>query len=229
MASTTSGTTSFSLDVDEIIEEALDPLGGEHTSGISAAKARRKLNLLLITLQAKNVPLNKIEYVSIPLIADTASYTFNADVVDVLELTLKTTLTGVETALERIGIREYHNIFNKTQEGRPTLYSLDRQDNTVKLKLWMVPTTNDTYTAECAVVKRIEDITASYQRLDLPHRYLPLVVAWLAYELAISRPNTDPQKVADLRSKRDDIMVDVFDEDRERVDFIITPGGINGR
>ena len=57
MAAVTSNQTLFSLDVDDIIEHALLPLGGEHQSGIQAEQNRRTLNLLLIKLQNKNIPL----------------------------------------------------------------------------------------------------------------------------------------------------------------------------
>jgi hypothetical protein len=79
------------------------------------------------------------------------------------------------------------------------------------------------------VSKRIEDITASYQKLDLSYRYLPLVKKWLAYELARTRQGVPADIKAELRQAYLEAMPDTFDEDRERVDTIIIPGGIRGR
>jgi len=43
----TSGTFTFNLDIDEVIEEAMEMIGGEQTLGHEPASARRSLNLML--------------------------------------------------------------------------------------------------------------------------------------------------------------------------------------
>ena len=43
----TSGTYDFSMDIDEVIQEASEMIGGEQTLGNQAASARRSINLLL--------------------------------------------------------------------------------------------------------------------------------------------------------------------------------------
>ena len=79
------------------------------------------------------------------------------------------------------------------------------------------------------VVKKIEDITAAYQRVDLSTRYLPLLVKWLAYELSLNRIGV-PDNVKDrLKAEYKEAYTDVVEEDRERTDFIVLPGGISGR
>ena len=216
------------MDVDDIITQALDPLGGEYTSGAEAERARRILNLLLIELQNKNIPLNKIQTDSVPLIDGTASYTLDADIVDVLKLTLKNVDNSNETTLDRWSMKEYHELPNKTTEGRPTLYSTLRQNNQVNVRFWPVPNQTSEWTAELLVSKRVEDITASYQKIDLPHRYLPLLVKWLSYELSLTRQGVAAEMIAHLKQRLDEVMPDTFEEDRERVDFVIQPGHISG-
>ena len=229
MVATTSGTTVFTLDVDDIIEQALEPIGGEYTTGPEMAKARRLLNLVLIQLQNKNIPLNMITENEVSLLTGSREYVLDGDIVDVLELNIEDTsfTETLELSVERWGLREYHQIPNKETSDRPTLWTTDRQANAVTLKIW--PTPDKAYTAKLLVTKRIEDVTASYQRIDLSYRYLPLLIKWLSYEISLTRENITLEKVAWLKQERDEVMPDTFDEDRERVDFIVRPGGISGR
>ena len=119
MPSTTSGTNNFSMDVDDIVRQAMIPLGGEHTSGISSADARLTLSLLLITLSNKNIPIHKLDETTLPLVGGVAEYTLNTNIEDVLELTIEQ--YGTETTLNRYGVREFHNIPVKTMQQRPSV------------------------------------------------------------------------------------------------------------
>lgn len=226
MVASTSGLTSFTLDVDDIIDQALEPLGGEYSSGPDMDRARRTLNLVLIQLQNKNIPLNKIATNDVSVILGTREYSLDTDIVDVLELNIQETAADLEIPLERWGLREYHQIPNKAVSNRPTLWTTDRQEDRVTLKLW--PTPDKAFTAKLLVSKRVEDITAAYQRIDLSYRYLPLLVKWLSYELSINKQGISEEIRARLKLSLDEVMPDTFDEDRERVDFQVIPGGISG-
>lgn len=228
MASTTSGTTTFDLDVNEIIEQALEPLGGEHQSGIESAKARRTLNLVLIQLQNKNIPLSKLDFIDEALTVDVATLSLDNDVVDVLECSLLKDGEDVAIPLTRKGLREYQLIPSKDTSARPNLYTVERGASNLTLTFWPVPNAA-TYTAKLLVVKRIEDITASYQKVNLPYRYLPLLIKWLSYELSLHRQGIGEEVRTRLKNEVLEAMPDVFDADLERVDFVVTPGGISGR
>ena len=43
----TSGTYNFNLDIDEVIQEATEMIGGEQTLGHEPKSARRSINLML--------------------------------------------------------------------------------------------------------------------------------------------------------------------------------------
>lgn len=249
MVSQTSQTTLFSLDVDDILEAALEPLGGEHQSGIQAEKARRTLNLLLIKLQNKNIPLFKIDFVDVPLMLDgngvgITQYDLESDIVDILELNLLDLTTGISTnptsgtqiPMERYGLEEYHHIPNKFQPGRPTVWATERLRGNERVHVWPVPPANANYAAPATqwvlkllCTKRVEDVNAAYQRLDIGYRYLPLITAWLSYDLGVAKPSMDMNKLATLKDSLTDIMKDTFEEDRERADMKLIPGGISGR
>lgn len=227
--STTSGLTQYSLDVDDIIEQAAEYVKGDWTTGVEQAKARRALNLILIELQNKRVPLNKIDSISVNLVEDQKTYTLDESVSDVLEATLKTTSTGFEKPLDRWGIREYHDVPNKDQSQEPNLIAVNRNTEAVTVTFWPVPPESSKWTAELLVIKRVEDINASFQKVDLPYRYYPLLVTWLSYKLSLTREGVDENTKNRLKAELVEILNDTFEEGSERVDMFIRPGGLSAR
>ena len=229
MPSTTSGTYTFSMDVDEIIEDAFEPLGGEHISGNDAKKARRALNRLFIKLRNKNIPLSKLGTETVSLVANTHTYTLPVAVNAVLECNYYDSTSAIETPMEAMGMREFHQIPNKTATGgRPVVYCTDNERDAFLLKVWQPPTTTAN-SLKLLVSYKIEDITASYQKIDLNSKYYPLIVDWLSYEMSLSRQGIPADVRAELMAKRDESMFDVFEEDRERVSMTIVPFGVSGR
>lgn len=226
MVATTSGTNTFTMDVDDILDEALQPLGGEYTSGLDARKARRTLNLLLIELQNKEIPLHKIATEDLTLTAEDASYVLPAAIMDVLKVNIKTLDTDNESPLERYSLKQFHDIPTKLQESRPSIFTTERLKDAVTLKFW--PTPDEAYETVLLVTKKIEDVTAAYQKVDVPSRYYPLLVKCLSYALSAHRQGLDPLITARLKADRDEVLKDTFEEDKERVDFTIIPGGISG-
>jgi kynureninase len=53
----TSGTFNFSLDIDEVIQEATEMIGGEQTLGHEPKSARRSINLMLQDWQNRGILL----------------------------------------------------------------------------------------------------------------------------------------------------------------------------
>ena len=53
----TSGTYNFNLDIDEVIQEATEMIGGEETLGHTPASARRSINLMLEDWQNRGICL----------------------------------------------------------------------------------------------------------------------------------------------------------------------------
>ncbi len=228
---TTSGTTSFQLSVDDLIEQAVQPLGDEFTSGIEASKARRILNLLLIEMQNKNIPISKISTVPLATVINTATYSLDPSILDVLQVTVSMAASSVQPVtdikIEKIGLKQFQEIPNKTQANRPNTCTINRLDGNCTITFWPGPNLIYSCTLLCSI--KTQDVTAAYQTIDLPTKYLPLIVAWLAYKLSFTRTMTDPNLRPQLQAEYKEIMNDVFEEDRERVDFIVKPGGISGR
>lgn len=235
MVAVTSGTTNYSIEVDQLLESAFEPLGGEHTSAEEAKKARNTLNLLLVEMRNKNIPLNKIGVETVTVTPGTPLYVLNANIENVLSATLCDTppdpknITDIK--LQSKSIQEFFVIPNKNMVNRPNTYMVERLDAAVQVTLWPVPSIplNAPWVLKMVVARKIEDITASYQRIDLPTRYLPLLVAWLSYKLSFTRVKTEPALRQMLQAEYKEIYQDTVDADNEKTDYTVKPGGVRGR
>lgn len=218
---TISGTYTFNLEVDKILEQAFDKVGGEHVSGADAKKARTKLNLILIEMQNKEIPISQIDEVTVTAVEDQREYTLSANVNDVLAVNLMR--SSVEMTMGRLGLIEYHQIPRKSQKSRPTMYTTERDVDAVTMKVWPTPE-NSTDTFEITFFKRIDDITKSAgENVALNIRYLPSIVNILAYEIAKDRDGISEEKMGRLKMDWMDSWNWVKQEDRERATNYAVP------
>jgi len=221
---TTSGTTSFFPAVDEIIEEAYDMLGGEPQLGHDPVSARRSLNLLFIDMQNRGVPLFAQEQKTLSLVAEQVAYTLDADTVDLLEIALRRTSNSVntDTQLQRISMQEYLIIPNKDNQGRTAQVALDRQKIPV-LYVWPAPQAATTDSILYWRIRRLEDVTASFQQIDWVYRYLPAITCGLAYYMGYKRFGVAPDKLNFLKMSYEEKLMLALESDRERVDLKVAP------
>ena len=87
----TSGTTSFNLDIDDVIEEAYERCGIRNTKGYDLKSSRRSLNLLFSEWGNRGIHLWKVELKSQSLTAGQATYTTPSNCSDVLEAYVSST------------------------------------------------------------------------------------------------------------------------------------------
>jgi hypothetical protein len=220
----TSGTTSFFLEIADIIDDAMDMLGGEPVLGDEPVSARRSLNLLFIDLQNRGIPLFAQDAQTLSLVADDKDYTLDADTVDILEGMLRRTDGALVTDLQmhRISMEEYIQLPNKEQSGRPSQFALDRQKTPV-LYVWPVPESGTTDIFYYWRVRKLEDINASFQNPDIIYRYLPALTSGLAYYMGIKRPAIDFQRIQLLKADYEEKLQRAFESDTERVSMKIVP------
>jgi hypothetical protein len=216
----TSGTTSFNLTVNEIVESAYDLVGGEFITGWDAKLARRMFNLLLIDLQNRGHPLGKLEEVTVSVSTGDRDYTLDSSIIDVMHCVLRR--DGVDTEMRRVGLFEDNNIPVKSEQGRPYQYTIDRDTSAVNLKVWPTPE-NTTDTLKIWAVKKIEDVTNARENVDLSPRFQPALVFGLAYFSSFKRPDMDVQKRQELKSNYEEMLDHAFGEDKERASFFVTP------
>ena len=144
----TSGTTTFDLDIDDIIQEAYERTGARTNSGYDLKSARRSLNILFSEWGNRGVHLWKVELKEQLLTNGTATYTAPTNANDILEAYVSTT-TGTtsstnDVSLTKISRSEYAALPNKGSTGQPSQYYVDRQ-TTPTITLYQTPDAS-TYT-----------------------------------------------------------------------------------
>src|SRR6056300_549288 len=194
----TSGTYSFSMDIDEVIQEAMEMIGGEATLGEEPRSARRSINLLLQDWQNRGIQLWTIGTTAVTVTTSVTSYTLDAENIDVLEAVVNR--SGIDLQLERISMEEYMKVPRKGQTGRPTQFAVRRGRDTATVYLWPVPE-NSTDTIKFEVVRYIQDVTRSSQTADVSRRFLPCLTAGTAYFMSMKRPGVDAGRIQMLKQE----------------------------
>jgi hypothetical protein len=282
----TSGTATFNLAADEILETAFSRVGGEDISGFEARQARVALNLLMLELYNRRIPIHSVERYAVPLVVGIGTYTLPADTVDVRTATdrkaqspnrLTRTLTNplsviagstavtvsdpshgaevadivdltgvsavggitptgnviitsrtdntwtfqwtaaaastatgggtvtagylgmLDIALMRMSQDTYAQSSIKTLQAQTSQWYLAKDFDAPRVKLFPLP-----FEAGHVLMlwreRRIQDISALSNDLDLPIRFMPCVIAGLAHHLAQMRPQIDAGRRAELKA-----------------------------
>tara|TARA_B100000700_G_scaffold116068_1_gene130628 strand:+ start:3810 stop:4484 length:675 start_codon:yes stop_codon:yes gene_type:complete len=216
-----SGTYDFNLDIDEVIQEATEMIGGEDTLGHEPASARRSINLMLKDWQNRGVLLWSTSVSNVTVSASVTAYSLSSSTVDALEVVLNRDDTDIQ--LERITPEEYLLIPNKTQTGRPTQYSIRRGRDNPTLSLWPLPD-NSTDILKMEVISELQDVNKSaIQNADLPKRFLPCLTCGLAYYMAMKRPLVPENRIMMLKANYEELLMRAMEEDRERASMHVVP------
>ena len=158
----TSGTTTFNLDLTEIMEEAFDLCGVPMMSGGDFNTAKRALNLIFLEWQNKGLNLWKVEQASISLVAGTSSYAANTAALEIVDAYIRTdandTEKQIDTKLRRISRVEYNHQAKKLNQAKPTQYYVDKGTSDINLVVWSTPDSAQTYTLFYDYIKRIENL-----------------------------------------------------------------------
>lgn len=190
-------------DLPEIFEEAFERAGLEMRTGYDLKTARRSLNLLTLEWQNRGLNLWTIEPGTISLTSGTATYAFPTDTIDVIEMSLRTG-TGtnqIDTNIERISVSSYSQQSNKNTTGRPTQAFIRRLATETTVTLWPVPDSTDSYTLAYYRLSGIESIDEGISgTADMPPRFVPCLVAGLAYYIAMKRPEVN-ERVGALKQE----------------------------
>lgn len=223
---TTSGTTSFNLDLTELVEEAFERCGAELRSGYDLKTARRSLNLLFADWANRGVNLWTVAQSSITLVAGTATYDLPTDTVDLLEHVIRTgagnTSTQADLTITRISVSTYATIPNKLSQARPIQVYINRQAPTPNITVWPIPDNSQTYTFVYWYLRRIQDAGGGVNTMDVPFRFIPCMVAGLAYYLAMKIPD-GLQRLETLKAQYDEAWDLASSEDREKAAVRFVP------
>jgi len=233
----TSGTTSFNLDIDELIQEAYERIGIDGSrSGYQLKSARRSINLLLSEWDNRGVHLWKVEKATVNLVLGQAEYNYAADptnfpnnINDVLEAYVRNntdTTAPVDISLSKIDRSAYASLPNKLSQGTPSQYYVQR---TVNPSIFLYQTAGSNYSNSSNpsnyqfifyYLARIEDAGTYTNTPNVVFRFLPALTSGLAYYLAVKHA---PERIEQLRMLYEDDLQRALQEDSQRTSLYISP------
>ena len=235
MANTTSGTTTFdkTFAIDEIIEEAYERIGMQGVSGNQLRLARRSLNIMFqewgnrglhyweVANNSFTLGDGQAEYTMFRSTADgTSSATAVYGVDDVLEAVYRNA-SNVDSPLTKINRSTYQGLSNKTSEGTPTQYFVQRFIDKVTVTLYLTPGSSQAgHTVNYYYVKRIQDVGGYTNATDVPYRFVPCMASGLAFYLA---QKFNPQLVQQMKLLYEDELNRALQEDGSSSSSFITP------
>jgi len=300
----TSGTTAFNLDVNDLIEESFERCGKELRTGYDFRTARRSLNLLTIEWANRGINLWTIEQGTIPMVTGQAIYPLPNDTIDLMDTTIRQN-NGVQSNqidinISRISESTYMTIPTKLAQGRPIQVWINRQSGQENLSTALVAanvsstattitltstaslasagfvkigsetisypnvsgnelincargqngTTATAHTANATVtvqnlpcinvwptpnapgnqytfvyyrMRRIQDAGSGTYVQDIPFRFIPCMVAGLAYQLSTKLEGVLPDRIMMLKADYEQQFQLAADEDREKASVRFVP------
>ena len=222
----TSGTATFNMDFTEIAEEAWERAGREMRSGYDLRTARRSMNLLTIEWQNRGINMWTIDEGTINLVQGTSSYDLPADTIDLLEHVIRTgsgdVYTQSDLSISRISVSTYASIPNKLTQGRPIQIYIDRGQANPSVTVWPVPDASSTYVLKYYRMRRIQDAGSGVENADVNFRFLPCLVAGLAYYIAQKDPELAP-RIPMLQTEYERQFDLAAQEDREKASISLVP------
>ena len=194
-------------------------------SGYDLRTARRSLNIMSAEWSNRGLNLWTVAEGTVSITAGTATYTLPSDTIDLLEHVIRTGSgsTQSDQSLTRISGSTYATLTSKNSEGKPVQIYVDRQA-TPTVTFWPVPDSASTYTLVYWRIRRIEDVgAAASNTYDAPSRFIPPLVAGLAYQIALKRPEVDLNRVALLKAAYEEQFTLAADEDRSKASVQFVP------
>jgi hypothetical protein len=306
MASTT-GTTAFNLDMNDLIEEAFERCGQELRTGYNFRTARRSLNLLTIEWANRGLNFWTVEQGQIPMVTGQAIYPMPTDTINLLDTVIRQsngTSNQIDINISGISESTYMSLPNKLAQGRPIQVWYNRQsgqenltavtlaanisatDTTITvsdvsglttagfvkignetisypnvdpvnnqlincargqngttaaahtagpaalltvqnlpaINVWPTPNApGDQYMFVYYRMRRIQDAGSGVSVQDIPFRFIPCMVAGLAYLLSMKLPDVDPNRVMGLKAEYEQQWDLAQAEDRETAPLRFVP------
>ena len=302
---TTTGSTAFNLDMNDLIEESFERCGLEVRSGYDFRTARRSLNLLTIEWANRGINLWTVEQGQIVMNTQQALYALPIDTIDILDASTRTNngsqSNQTDINLSRISEPTYMTIPNKNTTGRPIQMWVNRQsggvastpqttlvggidadDTTITvasvanlptqgfvnigsetiayqnivgnqivnawrgqngttaaahltgvgvfnnqlpcINVWPTPNPpGNQFTLVYYRMRRIQDAGTGVRTQDIPFRFIPCMVAGLAYHLSVKIPGVDPNRMPMLKAEYEQQFQLAAEEDREKAAIRFVP------
>jgi hypothetical protein len=178
-----SGTYTFDPKTAEVVDEAFERCGISPSALVARhwKSARRSLNFMFADwTNIKRLTWKGNTDTHNPATVGETSFVLDKHVVDVSSVMLKR--DNSEIPMIGISRDDYRGISDKTIQGRPSVYFLDKQITPVMYYWQAAENTTDQFVYEQWY--RPQDILTLAETMDVPHRWLEAVASGLAVRLA---------------------------------------------
>ena len=216
----TSNSRDFELDVAEYVEEAFERCGLQLRTGYDIKTAQRSLNLMLADWANRGLNQWTVVQHTETLVKGQTDYSLPEGAIDVLGLAYRTINNGSNSdiIIQPIGRNEYLQIPDKSTEGQPSQYFIDKQISP-KIQIW--PTSNNNNDSLVFnYLRRIEDADYGPNTMQVPFRFYPCLAAGLAYYLSIKRA---PERTMLLKQSYEEEFKRAADQDEVRQSYQVRP------
>jgi hypothetical protein len=300
---TTSSTSAFNLDLNDLIEEAFERCGLELRTGYDFKTARRSLNLLTVEWANRGINLWTVEQGQITMNTGQATYALPNDTIDLLDQTIRQnngTTNQIDINISRISEPTYMTIPNKLTQGRPIQVWINRQSgqtntlpattlngaisatdvtitltstvglatsgfikvdnetivysnisgnqllncargqanttaashltgasvftqNLPSINVWPTPNAGGGYVFVYYRLRRMQDAGTGVTDQDIPFRFVPCMVAGLAYYISMKKPEVAPERIMMLKQDYEQQFQLASEEDREKAPIRFVP------
>ena len=220
-----SGSKNFELDVADYIEEAFERCGLELRTAYDLRTARRSLNLLLAEWANRGLNQWTIQEKTIAMVEGTTSYNVDSSVstaaIDVLDAFVRQAVNSENSDIQmtRLSRSEYSAIPNKSTQGQPLQFFVDKQISPT-ISVYPTPDETSKYTIHLNVLTRMDDVDAATNTLQMPFRFYPCLAAGLAYYISIKK---NPERTGLLKQIYEEEFQRALDADEDRASLRITP------
>jgi len=223
---TYASTASFDLAIDDIVEEAFERCGLQDRTGYEIRTARRSLNIMfadwanrglnLWTIQKQEIAIASAGFTN-PL-ADATLLTGGdtATIIDITNCVMRDSSNN-DFAMTRIGRSTYWNYTVKSTSGRPTQFYFER---TINPTVYLYPEPSSDYTFIYYALIRMFDAGDYTNNAQIPFRFIPCMVAGLAYYMALKY---QPDRVALLKPLYEEEFQRAANEDVEKASYSMVP------
>jgi hypothetical protein len=307
MVDRTSGTSTFNLDLNNLVEDAFERCGQELRTGYDLRTARRSLNIMTAEWANRGINLWTVEPGQIIMNQNQIMYPLPVDTVDLLDMVTRTSsgLNQQDININRISESTYITIPNKNATGRPIQVWINRQSgqqnptdllldqtltatastaanpqtitltstdglaqfgfiiignetiqyggisgnqltgviravnnstleahaigakiyvvNLPTVNVWPAPDQSNFYTFVYYRLRRIQDAGNGLTIEDIPFRFIPCMVAGLAYYMSVKLPMVTPDRIQMLKADYEQQFQLAADEDREKASVRFVP------
>ena len=129
-----------------------------------------------------------------------------------------------EIPLARLNQDDYTNLPNKTFQGRPLQFWLDRQLAAPVMRLWPAPNQQAEFAQMVAWRQRhIMDVGSLTETIEVPQRWVDAIAWYLAYRLCYEIQQVDIGMADRLKPIADERMALAFGEERDNSPFQLYP------